>query len=46
MQVKVVHSPESVVSRPEDIDEILARYVSRDIDVKDEINQEQKITTK
>ena len=46
MRVKVVHSPESVVSRAEDIDEILARYVSRDIDVNDEINQEQKITTK
>ena len=49
MRLKVVYdSPESIVSQAEVINEIqhLRLKVSRAIDVNDEINQENKFTTK
>ena len=49
MRLKLVYdTPDSIVSRPEDINAIqhLRLKVSRAIDVNDEINQEQKCTTK
>ena len=49
MRLKVAYdTPKSIVSQPEDINEIqhLRLKVSRAIDVNDEINQEQKFTTK
>ena len=49
MRLKVVYdTAESIVSQPEDINEIqhLRLKVSRVVDVNDEINQEQKFTTK
>ena len=47
MRLKVVYTPESVASQPEDSNEIVTtRKASRAIDFNNEIKQEQKITTK
>ena len=49
MRLKLIYdTPDSIVSQPEDINEIqhLRLKVSRAIDVNNEINQEQKIYNK